>query len=91
MYHVYVTFPVKNTVQSDTKNKLTTNLIKSNVTLFNGQIRYIEIPSKSQAAHFYDRRGLLEAPEGEGYFTDTFQIREINSTLPCLLNKGSVQ
>lgn len=28
MYHIYVAFPVKNTVQSDTENKLITYLIK---------------------------------------------------------------
>lgn len=47
--------------------------------------------SKHQAAHFSDRRDLLEAPEGEGYFTDTGQIREIYSAVPCLLNKVSVE
>lgn len=62
--------------------------------LLNGKLCYIKIlveSCKSQVAHFYDRRGLLEAPEGEGYFTDTIQITEINSAVPCLLNKGSVE
>lgn len=60
--------------------------------LFNGQIGFIKIPTLwSPPAHFSDRRDLLEAPEGEGYFSDTTQIREMNSAVPCLLNKVSVE
>lgn len=53
--------------------------------------RYAILKSHPNPKHLIFMTGLLEAPEGEGYFTDTFQIREINSTLPCLLNKESVQ
>lgn len=63
--------------------------------LFNGQICYIKITTQWSHPNckqlIFLTGGLLEVPEGEGYFTDTIQIREINSTVPCLLNKGSVE
>lgn len=38
MYQIHVAFPAKNTVHSDTENKLITNLKKWNGMLFNSQI-----------------------------------------------------